>query len=570
MGLKRSQEVVGEKRDGEEGGGSLKKVKTSRLIVKNLPKQASEDELLKHLGRLVNFPVTDCRIVRKESSDSRMFGFIGFKSIDEASKAYAVLNMSFLGTNRLNVDYALQEGDSNLSRPWSKLTQQKKASVKKSSETTAIIESKKELVVNSEGVSRLRVLNIPFNATSEEFEDFLSSHKIKYDKVTLVKESDSENNRGFGFINFNGPNETEAAVNELQGTIFQGRVLRFELAQPMVREQDLSATTVTKICGTRKRELNEAKRKIEEKKRQRHENYSSWNLLYVSANASVDTVAQTLNISKEDIYGLTSTDDSIAARTAITETIMVSETKKWLQSENLLESMFDASGTSIISSSFVATERSNDTLIIKHLGPWADRQELRDLFRQFGLLSRFSIAPSNLVAVVTFMNPQDARNAFKSLLLSKYRSHPLFLEWAPKPQELENQPASSVVTSTTTTTTTGQTSPTQFQTDVTESDVEVAATTAPKDDEEIVEEKKKQKKILIKNLPFQANSKDLRQLFEICGNIVSVRIPKKADGSNRGFAFIQFSTTTETEMALLNMTNVHLFGRHLVLMESND
>lgn len=72
-------------------------------------------------------------------------------------------------------------------------------------------------------------------------------------------------------------------------------------------------------------------------------------------------------------------------------------------------------------------------------------------------------------------------------------------------------------------------------------------------------------KVIIKNLPFQATKKDIRALFGTYGQLRSVRVPKKADYSTRGFAFADFVTAREAENALNALKDTHLLGRRLVL-----
>lgn len=72
-------------------------------------------------------------------------------------------------------------------------------------------------------------------------------------------------------------------------------------------------------------------------------------------------------------------------------------------------------------------------------------------------------------------------------------------------------------------------------------------------------------KIIVKNLPFQATKKDIRTLFGTYGQLRSVRVPKKADYTARGFAFADFVTPREAENALNALKDSHLLGRKLVL-----
>lgn len=72
-------------------------------------------------------------------------------------------------------------------------------------------------------------------------------------------------------------------------------------------------------------------------------------------------------------------------------------------------------------------------------------------------------------------------------------------------------------------------------------------------------------KIIIKNLPFEASKKEVRSLFGSYGQLRSVRVPKKFDSSNRGFAFAEFVTAREAENAMNALKHTHLLGRRLVL-----
>ena len=75
----------------------------------------------------------------------------------------------------------------------------------------------------------------------------------------------------------------------------------------------------------------------------------------------------------------------------------------------------------------------------------------------------------------------------------------------------------------------------------------------------------KKTKIIIKNLPFEADKKDIRSLFGAYGQLRSVRVPKKMDRAARGFAFADFTTAKEADNAMQALKDTHLLGRRLVL-----
>lgn len=49
-----------------------------------------------------------------------------------------------------------------------------------------------------------------------------------------------------------------------------------------------------------------------------------------------------------------------------------------------------------------------------------------------------------------------------------------------------------------------------------------------------------------------------------------MRLPKKFDGTSRGFAFIEFTTKQEAANAFEALKHAHLYGRHLVIEHSAD
>eukprot|EP00897_Mesotaenium_endlicherianum_P002326 jgi/Mesen1/2120/ME000152S01216 len=77
-------------------------------------------------------------------------------------------------------------------------------------------------------------------------------------------------------------------------------------------------------------------------------------------------------------------------------------------------------------------------------------------------------------------------------------------------------------------------------------------------------------KLILRNVAFEATKKDLQQLFNPFGQVKSMRLPKKFDGSHRGFAFVEFVTRQEAQNAFDALQNTHLYGRHLVLERAKE
>lgn len=71
--------------------------------------------------------------------------------------------------------------------------------------------------------------------------------------------------------------------------------------------------------------------------------------------------------------------------------------------------------------------------------------------------------------------------------------------------------------------------------------------------------------LIVKNLPFQANKREIKALFSAYSQIKAVRMPKKFNHSTRGFAFVDFSSGKDAASALQALEGTHLLGRRLVL-----
>ncbi|MFN0105668.1 MAG: RNA recognition motif domain-containing protein [Bryobacteraceae bacterium] len=83
--------------------------------------------------------------------------------------------------------------------------------------------------------------NVPFQAQVEELRSWFSGHSIHPAGVAIVKHRVTGKSRGFGFADFDRPEDAEAAVNALNGIELDGRKLMLSLAQsegPAVQEQE--------------------------------------------------------------------------------------------------------------------------------------------------------------------------------------------------------------------------------------------------------------------------------------------------------------------------------------------
>jgi len=85
--------------------------------------------------------------------------------------------------------------------------------------------------------------------------------------------------------------------------------------------------------------------------------------------------------------------------------------------------------------------------------------------------------------------------------------------------------------------------------------------------------KQRTSKILVRNVPFEATRKEIKQLFGAFGELKTVRLPQKlaGSGSHRGFAFVDYLSKQDAKRAFKSLCqSTHLYGRRLVLEWAED
>lgn len=93
----------------------------SRLIVKNLPNGMKEERFRTMFAAFGT--VTDCSLKFTKDGKFRKFGFVGFKTEEDANKALKHFDKSFVDTSRVTVEMCKAFGDPTKARAWSKHTQ---------------------------------------------------------------------------------------------------------------------------------------------------------------------------------------------------------------------------------------------------------------------------------------------------------------------------------------------------------------------------------------------------------------------------------------------------------------
>ncbi|CAJ0584814.1 unnamed protein product, partial [Mesorhabditis spiculigera] len=657
----------------------------SRLIVKGLPTNCTEQSLRKHFAKYGQ--ITDCTLKYTKEGKFRKFAFLGFSEDQSAGKAIDATNNSFIQSSKIQVEKCLPFGHENKPRAWSRFSKDSSAykRVHGDDEVTAqenggkrkkIVEGSgdftigifdqvaptqkkgakkateaedpllKELLEGIEGDTRLSLifLGLPASIKQKNIKEWLAPVRVKAMKIAQnddnggafvsfnrppdvrralqmsgtflggfkvtvrrVKESDEENEesaekqaedagvdeeaskkeeertrdeiletgrlfvrnlpfvtteddltglfkrygevsevqlivdkktgkcKGFGIVEFIFPENAMAAYSELDGTIFKGRMLHIISGQekriPKEEAEDKEGGASYKT--EKQKKLKDGSTKATH----------SWNALFLGPNAIADTLAEKLGKEKRDL--------------ALAETRLVQQTREFL-----LEN-----GVKLDAFSRPSSKRSTKVMLVKNLPIGVEAEELERMFSSKGDCQKILLPESSVTAIVVMGNSVDAKKAFKALAYSRFRTKPLFLEWAP-----------------------GDVFGEKTIEEKTEEEAAEEPTTSKKETrkrgDELTEEDKKNRKS--KKLKKQEEEKAKEEIIEFSESgkaqdesepetdpVETAEISKKLDAKDplnklsMGFGFIQFYTNAEAEKAVKELQGAMLNGHSLELKISH-
>lgn len=69
--------------------------------------------------------------------------------------------------------------------------------------------------------------------------------------------------------------------------------------------------------------------------------------------------------------------------------------------------------------------------------------------------------------------------------------------------------------------------------------------------------------LIIRNIPFKSTIINLKKIFSKIGKVLSIRLPKKKNGENKGFAFVVYQTLNDAKKALIFFQNTRIDSRNL-------
>jgi multiple RNA-binding domain-containing protein 1 len=226
----------------------------------------------------------------------------------------------------------------------------------------------------------------------------------------------------------------------------------------------------------------------------------------------------------------------------LAETNIIDETKEYLKEHGV---DLDAFGEK---------KKSSTVILVKNIPASTTENELIELFETFGELGRVLVPPARTIGVVEFEDRNSAKAAFRKLAYKKFKSLPLYLEWAPEGTFTEKyDPKMKLKTDT-----------------VVDQNSKPTNAIKIKDDDKTSDPTAT---IFVKNLNFKTTDQGFKDTFSAAQGLISSKISMKNNKGvflSMGFGFLEFKSVENAMECLKTMQGFLLDGHELLLKFSKN
>lgn len=405
------------------------------------------------------------------------------------------------------------------------------------------LKDEKEVVLET---GRLFVRNLPYTANEEELEEHFSKFG-DVSQVHIVIDKDTKRSKGIAYIRYAVAESAMRALEELDNSDFQGRLLHVLPA----KEKSSSDQQGTDVSVAQTPKNFKQKREEERKASEASGDTRAWNSFFMRSDTVVENIARKYGVSKSEL--LDREADDLAVRIALAETQVIAETKKALTNAGVNVSSLEEYAAGKVD----GVKRSNHVLLVKNLPYGSSENELAKMFSKFGSLDKIILPPTKTLALVVFLEPAEARAAFRGLLYKRYKDAPLYLEWAPS--NILTQCSTSKID--------------EKNNAIGEHDAKrfILEQQEGLMDMDIDPDRVESRTLFVKNLNFKTTDESLKKHFIDNikeGRILSVKVKKhEKNGKNvsMGFGFIQFDSVETATNICRDLQGTVLDGHALIL-----
>lgn len=399
--------------------------------------------------------------------------------------------------------------------------------------------SEEELTEEKIGeTGRLFIRNILYTSTEQDFRQLFESYG-PLDEVHIAVDTRTGKSKGFVYIQFKRPDDAVSAYHSLDKQIFQGRLLHI-LAGEKKKDHRLDEFDLKNLPLKKQRELK--------KKAQASKTQFSWNSLYLNSDAVLDSVAAKMGVAKSAL--IDPQNSSSAVKQALAEAHVIGDVRKY----------FEDRGVDL--TTFSKKERDDSIILVKNFPFGTTKEEIGELFSEWGELKRILMPPAGVIAIVEFRDAPLARAAFTKLAYKRFKKSILYLEKGPKDLFIREPTAQE-----------------QVKKDEGEKVVEakVSAAEVLGADETPAEEEVAGPtvSVFVKNLNFSTTSQKLSETFSSLPGFVVAVVKTKPDVKNpgkvlsMGFGFVEFKTKEQAEAAISALDEYVLDGHKIQLKLSH-
>eukprot|EP00123_Amoebidium_parasiticum_P001003 comp11963_c0_seq2/m.6654 comp11963_c0_seq2/g.6654 ORF comp11963_c0_seq2/g.6654 comp11963_c0_seq2/m.6654 type:complete len:788 (-) comp11963_c0_seq2:24-2387(-) len=380
---------------------------------------------------------------------------------------------------------------------------------------------------------RLFVRNLPYTCTEEDLTEAFSKFG-PLAEVHMPLDRETLKPKGLAYVTYVLPEHAVRAFESMDAQIFQGRLLHILPAHAKAEKK-------------KEPESKTFKGKKEQQKKADAELDYNWNSLFMRSDTVAAALAEKLKVAKSDI--LSRDADSMAVRMALGETHIIQETKQYLQEEGVRLEAFERKGK---------TARSKTVIIVKNVPFEVSEDELRAVFGKHGDITRVVLPPTKTISLLEFVEPSQARMAFRSLAYSKFKTVPLYLEWAPE-DVFE-----------------GPYDPEKAKKHKEEKEEKDKAKDKDMEEAEENDGAGHLLTVFVKNLNFDTTEETLKTVFAKAGKLRAVRVAKKKDMKNpgkmlsMGFGFVEYKAKEGAQNALKMLQHIKVDGHVLELKISKN
>ena len=590
---------------------------SSRIIVKNLPKKITEEEIKKHFSQ--KGIVTDIKIMHKEDGRSRNFCFVGFKDDQSAKDAIKYFNQTYLKTMKISVEKAKLQGDPSLKKKGKKNDKKINSNDGNNNEEIETKESKIKTILdlskktknadkfdealknknlnnlnNKENEEKagdeMKNLNNEENGKDLENKNIINDEeKNKEDKKEEKKEESLINKKNLDpkrlylrnipfeiteddirekFEKFGEINEIHIPINYKTNKSFGYAYISFETIES-------SIMAINKMDGQyfmgRKLHISIAEEKYNKPE---SELKIKFNQKDKSSYKKEKTTKLKLNYKDETNWNYLFLNQN-AVIDAVAKRLKIKKENLFSQNNADIAVQIAAMETTIINETKEWLKqqginldilkgkrqdcvRSKTIILVKNISNKTKKDVLQNLLERYGNLVRFLLSPSNTLAICEYVNKKHAENCIKHLSYYELDGEPLYLEFAPEGLIESKKDIKE-----------------EKEKEKTKEIINISESEDEEEKEEGIDLLEGQGKILfVKNLDFSTNEKQLKKFFEKKDYIVKkVEIAKhNKDGKNvsSGFGFVELKDEKMVLKAMKNLQGALLGGHSLKLSISKS